>query len=42
MENRKVRLLYRTPQLRKYGSLRNLTGGSGNRGRDGNLTFTKN
>ena len=33
---------YTPPHLVRYGSVRNLTGGSGNNGRDGGVSFTKN
>lgn len=36
------RRTYTTPSLTIYGTVRNLTGGSGTNGRDGDLTFTKN
>lgn len=37
----KRRRNYVKPVLVRYGTVRNLTGGSGNRGRDGNLGLTK-
>ncbi len=33
---------YCTPRLTRYGSIRNLTGGSGVNGRDGDGTMTRN
>ncbi|MHA7820017.1 MAG: lasso RiPP family leader peptide-containing protein [Erythrobacter sp.] len=38
---RQVRRKYVRPTLIRYGSLRNLTGGSGSRGRDGAVQRTR-
>ena len=40
--SQQTRKPYETPRLISYGSIRNLTGGSGISGRDGALTNSKN
>ena len=37
-----VRQTYETPRLVRFGTVRNLTGGSGTAGRDGMVTSSKN